>query len=118
MIIYFFLKLATTLSLIQDVFSVLRDPKDLSRHIDVQYYLSGDDLSGIQKQSLTSVEFIGCDQGHHLVRELSFVVRIVIHLRRIIFWLMDQLYISSKGNFRGNFISCCWASHTQCPLLC
>ena len=96
MIIYFFLKLATTLSLIQDVFSVLRDPKDLSRHIDVQYYLSGDDLSGIQKKSLTSVEFIGCDQGHHLVRELSFVVRIVIHLRRIIFWLMDQLFILKR----------------------
>ena len=84
MIIYFFLKLATTLSLIQDVFSVLRDPKDLSS------------LSGIQKQSLTSVEFIGCDQGHHLVRELSFVVRIVIHLRRIIFWLMDQLFILKR----------------------
>ena len=98
MIIYFFLKLGryTTLSLIQDVFSVLRDPKDPSRHIDVQYYLSGDDLSEIQKQSLTSVEFIGCDQGHHLVRELSFVVRIVIHLRRIIFWLMDQLFILKR----------------------
>ena len=44
------------------------------------------------------MEFIGCDQGHHLVRELSFVVRIVIHLRRIIFWLMDQLY-PQKGIF-------------------
>ena len=114
MIIYFFLKLGTTLSLIQDVFSVLRDPKDLSRHIDVQYYLSGDDLSGIQKK-----KFDQCGI-HRLWSRSSSCQRVIFcstycHSSKTDHFLVDGSVIyPQKGIFVVTLLSLVGIS--QCPL--